>query len=234
MVGISGTSQTGDLHSYYSCKGKKDKKCKRKNIPKDNIEDLLIVLAINTLTDENIYEIANAVYETAYIQEDRTKLKRLKREILKLEKQKQNLVNSLSECDISEFRKSIFDQAKVIEERKVEVEKQLRIEENSQFNYTIPQIKAILNSLRKKENRNDIKYRKMIINSLIYKVYVYDTTLTILFNTQDSPIEAKMPDIEELEKSFKMSNSSYNGNNARPYDSNFQGIAENFKSLKGY
>lgn len=215
MVGTSGTSQTGNLHLYYGCKGKKDKKCKRKNIPKDYIEDLVIDLAINTLTDENINEIANAVYETAYMQEDRTKLKRLKREILKLEKQKQNLVNSLSECDISEFRKSIFEQAKVIEERKVEAEKQLRIEENSQFNYTIPQIKAFLNSLRKKENRNDIKYRKMIISSLIYKVYVYDTTLTILFNTQDSPIEAKMPDIKDLEKSF-MSNSSYNGINARP------------------
>lgn len=216
MVGISGTSQTGDLHSYYSCKGKKDKKCKRKNIPKDYIEDLVIDLAINTLTDENINEIANAVYETAYIQEDKTKLKRLKREILKLEKQKQNLVNSLSECDVSEFRKSIFEQAKLLEERKIEAEKQLRIEENSQFNYTIPQIKAFLNSLKKKENRNDIKYKKMIINSLIYKVYVYDSTITILFNTQDNPIEAKMPDIEELEKSFKKSNSSYNGNNARP------------------
>lgn len=56
----------------------------------------------------------------------------------------------------------------------------------------------------------------MIINSLIYKVYVYDTTITILFNTQDNPIEAKIPKIEELEKSFKNSNSSYNGNNARP------------------
>ena len=217
MVGISGTSQTGNLHSYYSCKGKKEKKCKRKNIPKDDIEDLVIDLAINTLTDENINEIANAVYKTAYIKEDKTKLKRLKKEIIKLEKQKQNLINSLSECDVPEFRKSIFEQAKILEERKIETEKQLKLEEDSQFNYTIPQIKAFLNSLRKKENRNDIKYRKMIINSLIYKIYVYDTTITILFNTQDNPIEAKIPKIEELEKSFKNSNSSYNGNNARPF-----------------
>ena len=232
MVGVSGTSQTGELHCYYGCKGKLHKKCKRKNIPKDYIENLVIDLAINTLTDENINEIANAVYETAYIQQDRTKVKRLQREILKLEKQKQNLVNSLSECDISEFRKSIFEQAKIIEARKVETEKELRIEENSQFNYTIPQIKAFLNSLRNKENRNDIKYKKMIINSLIYKVYVYDTTITILFNTQDSPIEAKMPNIEELEKSFKKSNSSYNGINARPFFALFQGNSREFNKIQ--
>ena len=53
----------------------------------------------------------------------------------------------------------------------------------------------------------------MIINSLINKVYVYDTTLTIIFNTQDKDLTIKMPDIEELEKGF----SSFNGNNARPF-----------------
>lgn len=220
MVGVSGTSRTGDLHCYYGCKGKLHKKCKRKNIPKEYLENLVIDLAVSTLTDKNINEIATAVYETAYKGQDRTKIKQLQREILKLEKQKQNLINSLSECDIVDFRKSIFEQAKVIEERKTETEKQLRIEENCQFNYTIPQIRAFLKNLRKKENRNNIKYRKMIINSLINKVYVYDNNITIVFNTQDKDLTAKMPDIEELEKSFNLSNGSYNGNNARPKKTN--------------
>ena len=74
------------------------------------------------------------------------------------------------------------------------------------------QIKAFFKSLKRKEHRNDMQYKKMIINSLINKVYVYDTTLTIIFNTQDKDLTIKMPDISELEKSF----SSFNGNNARP------------------
>lgn len=53
----------------------------------------------------------------------------------------------------------------------------------------------------------------MIINSLIDKVYVYDTTLTIVFNTQDKDLSTKMPDISELEKLF----SSFYGNNECSY-----------------
>lgn len=213
MVGLSGTSSTGALHCYYSCKGKKEKGCKRKNIQKDYIENLVVDLAVSTLTDENINEISAAVYKAAYKEQDGSRLKQLKREILKMEKQKNNLLNALQECDMPELRKPIFEQLKSIEQRKIEVEQEIIKEEDSQFHYTIPQIKSFLKNLRKKENRNDIKYKRMIINSLINKVYVYDTTLTIIFNTQDKDLTIKMPDIEELEKGF----SSFNGNNARPY-----------------
>lgn len=212
MVGISGTSSTGALHCYYGCKGKKEKGCKRKNIHKDYIEDLVIDLALSTLTEENINEISAAVYKAAYKEQDHQRLKQLQREILKIEKQKTNLLNALQECEMTELRKPIFEQLKNLEARKLEVEKEIRIEENSQFTYTIPQIKAFFKSLKRKENRNDMQYKKMIINSLINKVYVYDTTLTIVFNTQDKDLTAKMPDISELEKSF----SSFYGNNARP------------------
>ncbi len=219
MVGISGTSSTGKLHCYYSCKGTKEHKCKRKNLQKDYIEDLVINKAVSTLTPENIEEIAAAVYKTAYIEQDHQKIKRLQREILKIEKQKNNLLNALQECDMQELRKPIFEQLKAIEQRKLDVEREIRIEEGSQFNYTIPQIKAFLKNLAKIENRNDMRYRKMIINSLVNKVYIYDDTLTIVFNTQDKDLTIKMPSIEELEEQFS-SNSSFYGNNARPVTKN--------------
>lgn len=231
MVGISGTSSTGALHCYYGCKGKKEKKCKRKNIPKDYIENLVIDKAVSILTNENINEIAAAVYEAAYKEQDHSKIKQLQREILKLERKKQNLFNALQECDMTELRKPILEQLKSIEQRKVDVEKEIRTEENSRFNYTIPQIKAFFKNIRKEENRNDLKYRRMIVNSLINKIYVYDTTLTIIFNTQDKDLTIKMPDIEELEKSF-MSNSSFNGNNARPFFALFQGDLREFVKIQ--
>lgn len=212
MVGISGTSRTGELHCYYGCKGKKDKKCHRRNIPKDYIENLVVEKAISILTDENINEIANAVYKTACEQQDASALKRLKRDFIKIEKQKNNLLDSLKECDIAEVRKSIFEELKVMEQRKLDVEKEIRIEENSQFNYTIPEIKYFLKHLRS-VSRNDIKYKKMLITSLIHKIYVYDYNITIIFNTQDKDLSEKIPTIDELENDF----GSYNGKNARPF-----------------
>lgn len=83
----------------------------------------------------------------------------------------------MQECELTEFRKPIFEQLKSLEEQKLEVEKQLRMEKGSKFTYSI---------------------QKMIINSLINKVYVYETN----FNKLVKDIIIKMLSIEELDKTF--------------------------------
>lgn len=54
----------------------------------------------------------------------------------------------------------------------------------------------------------------MLINTLIYKVYLYDDNLIIYFNTQDKPYVEKIPLIEELE--VKLGASSYKVRPAQP------------------
>ena len=41
MVGSSGTSRNGTLHTYYKCKSVMDKQCDKKSVPKDYIEDFI-------------------------------------------------------------------------------------------------------------------------------------------------------------------------------------------------
>ena len=48
----------------------------------------------------------------------------------------------------------------------------------------------------------DIKYRQMLINVLVYRVYIYDDSLTIMFTTQDTYYKGKGKTINELECSF--------------------------------
>lgn len=43
----------------------------------------------------------------------------------------------------------------------------------------------------------------MLINVLIYKIYVYDDNVTVIFTTQDKNYEAKISKINELECSYK-------------------------------
>lgn len=54
----------------------------------------------------------------------------------------------------------------------------------------------------KKGNINDLKYRKLLINTFINKIYLYDDKLTILFNTQDKEISLEISLIDEIESSF--------------------------------
>ena len=54
----------------------------------------------------------------------------------------------------------------------------------------------------------------MLVNVLIYKVYLYDDSITIIFNTQNKPYKEKMPLIEELEE--KLGACSYKVRSAQP------------------
>ena len=62
---------------------------------------------------------------------------------------------------------------------------------------------------------NDIRYRKLIINVLINKVYLYDDFIRVIFNTQDTPCESKVPTIESIEAQIK-DKSSHKEQNCPP------------------
>ena len=86
----------------------------------------------------------------------------------------------------------------------------IAIEESQHVKLTIGQVKYFLLQLRR-GNINDTKYRRLLINTLIYKVYIYDNSIAVYFNTQDKPIEKKIPRIEIAESSFL-------GKDALPYE----------------
>lgn len=208
MVGVSGTSKNGKLHCYYSCKGTWQHKCTRKNILKDYIEDLVIEKTRKILTNENIDIIAKEVVEYLKKQEDKTNLKRLQKMLKNIEKDKNALLESLKRCNITMVKDTIFEEIQKVEQQRIEIQNQIFEEENGHIKLTIAQVKSFL-KLIKKGSADDIKYRQMLINVLIYKIYVYDDSITIMFNIQNKKSEAKLPDIDELECSFK-------GNDAQP------------------
>ena len=78
MTGISGTSKTGAIHNYYTCNGRKKKLCKKKNVRKNYIEDLVVNLVQAQLTNENISKIATAVADICQKERDNSNTNRLK------------------------------------------------------------------------------------------------------------------------------------------------------------
>ena len=49
---------------------------------------------------------------------------------------------------------------------------------------------------------NDVRYRKLLVTVFINKVYLYDNSLTFIFNIQKGEKNIKLPTIEQIESSF--------------------------------
>lgn len=228
MTGISGTSQNKKLHHYYTCNGKKEHKCNRKNIKKDVIENLVISNARMLLTDDIINEISEAVYKTACKTQDKTRLKQLQREIIKLDNQRANLFDSLKICYDDNVKKSIFEEISKMENQKRELETLIKDEESNIFQIEEKEIRAFFKSLRRGDIK-DIRYKKMITNVLVDKVYVYDDHITTTYTIQDENgerVKAHLPAIEELENLFKNEKSSFLDDYAEPSLNNLANLKD--------
>lgn len=201
MTGHSGTSKTGKLHTYYKCNNSRIGFCDKKPIQKDYIEDLVVEQARNLLTDDNINKIAETVVKLAKENMDSGELKRLNRKLKELEKQKNNLFNSLKMCDIDTVKTSIFEEIQKIEVELTNIKNEIAIEESQSIKLTVPQVRFFLTQMRK-GNIDDIKYRRLLINTLVYKVYLYDDSITIIFNTQNKTYEKKIPRVSDIESSL--------------------------------
>ena len=171
------------------------------------------------MTDDNINKIANKVYElvTAEVA-DNTNLKRLTKRLKDNEKQNKNLIDSLKMCTVDSVRQTIFDEIQKMDEERKEIEKELTLENMQKVDITVPEIKFFLKEMQKGKI-DDIEYCKMLVNVLIYKVYLYDDSLTIIFNTQNKACKEKIPLIEELE--VKLGASSYKVRSAQPNQKDF-------------
>lgn len=222
MTGTSGTSKSGKLHTYYGCVGARKKVCDKKNVQKDFIEDLVIAKARELLTSERIDKIAQGVVELVKKERDNSTIRKLNRQIKELEKEKDNLFSSLKVCHIDSVKKSIFEEMAKMENEINQLKNDLLIEESQCVNVNKTQIKFFLNHI-KNGNVDDIRYKKAIINTLVNKVFLYDDSLTIIFNTQDKQYEGKMPNINELECSFL-------GNTALPFVSTFELLIKKYRN----
>ena len=201
MTGVSGTSKTGKLHNYYCCNNVRKKLCKKKTTKKDLIEMFVVKKAKELLTDENINTIAKIVVEVAEKDKENSNLKRLNKLLKENEKQKANLFDSLKVCDLDNVRKSIFEEISKMEIEYENIKKEILIEESNYAKITITQVKYFLNSL-KKGNINDELYKKRIINVLVYKIYLYDEDITIIFTIGGKQYKGKIPNLKDIESSF--------------------------------
>lgn len=198
MVGLSGTSKLGTTYYYYSCNGTRKKECHKKNVPKKQIEDIVISKCRSLLTKKNIDMISKEVYAICQKENNQnTLLKCLEKRHKELENNIENLMKAIEAGQNLDLINENLNKRRMELE---EVKKQIAIEKMNFINLTKEQIKSFL-LLIKDGNKNDIKYRKTLISIFVNEIYLYDDKLTILFNVGSNPITADVPLIDNITNS---------------------------------
>ena len=201
MIGKSGTSKTGKLHTYYSCKSAINHHCDMESIKKDDIEDIIAQACQDILTSDNIDLIAKKIVEYSNKEEDTIEYRQLNKALKGNEKSKVNLIRAITQCDDDSTRKILFDELSKTQAVIDSINKELLEETAKHSRISITEVKFFLKSL-KKGNINNIKYKKSLINTLVNKVYLYKNKATILFNINNQIEEVNISLLEDVESSL--------------------------------
>lgn len=202
MIGICGTSKTGQKHHYYVCKGKKPKNCKKKSVKKNYIEDIVIEKCRTLLTAKNIAKISKKVVKFCNDENKNSNVSYLQKQLKEAETQTNNLIDSLKICELNSAKQAIFEEIEKMENAKTNLRKELAIEEKFIVKLTVDEVEFFLNSL-KNGKIDDIKYRKALINIFVNSIYLYDNEILIIFNSGSTPIKVNINLLADIEKSTK-------------------------------
>lgn len=211
MCGESGTSHTKDIHYYYSCLSHRRKiKCTTKSVQKLYLEDLVINTTAKLLSEENnIHLIAENIYKL-HKQEmnDNTNLKLLTKTRAEAIKASKNIVKAIEQGIITEMTKS----------RLAELESEIshldfKIEREKQKSYTFLTIEEIETYLKSKvfSNTQDIKIRKLLVNTFIREIILYPDKIIITYNFTN-PIENNNITPETIKEKEKQIDSALSSN----------------------
>lgn len=205
--GMCGAKMTGavakHIYHYYKCVNSKGttKTCNKQKVDREYIEDFVINETRNLLTKENIKIIADKVMEYIEKEKDTSAIKSLQKSIKNCKKEIENLLTSLKQANNDSIRNLILSEIDNIQLRQKELETQLLFEEANNMPISATQIRFYLTEL-KKGNVKDIEYRRLLIDTFIHKMYLYDDKMIITFTTQKE-ISVNFPSSDILLSSFE-------------------------------
>ena len=194
MTGESGTSHQKKLHTYYKCNRAKKKLCDKMTVKKKYAEDLVVGIAREQLNEKNL-EIIFREAEKLYTQrQDGSNLKRLKKDLKACDTATDNLLKALEQGQAADI---IAAQIVKRQAEAQEIRKLIAKEELIYNDFDINKIRFFLFNLQNGDI-NDMKYRKALVSLFINRIYLFDDKMTILFNTDKTPVDITVSLLEDV------------------------------------
>ena len=180
MVGISGTSKTGDKHYYYICQKKRmEKACQKENVRRDVIE-LAVARAIReyALQDEVISWIADCTVEHNRKQEELSHVAILEDELAGVRAAIKNVMTAIEQGIITE---STRGRRLELEGDQARITGQIAAARADIITINREDIVAGLEMFRDGDVENK-KYQAKLFDTFLVAVYLYDDDLKIVFS----------------------------------------------------
>ncbi len=183
LCGESGTSHTGNVHHYYKCVSVKKKRteCHKKSVRKEWIEDLVVSETMKMVMDDEAIE---AIVSMLMDLQDRENVN------LPLYEQQ------LREADMARIlTKSTKSRLEELEATKEELETKIACEKLAKPKVSAEFMTFWLQRFRKLDVRQK-SHRKMLIDTFINAIFLYDDKMVITFNYKEGTTTITFDDLK--------------------------------------
>ena len=198
MMGLSGTSKSGELHCYYACVGKKEEinRCHKKNVRRDEIETK-VAAAVQKyiLQDDVIHWVADTVIEFQNAHSNKDEIKRLQSELSEVKKKINNIVDAIESGIITATTK---ERLETLETDRSKIEGQIALKKAEMPVVERDKILEWMNSFDGADI-HDKKIQAQLFKTFVKKVYLYDDgrarIVFDMYNNSNTDIDIRTLDI---------------------------------------
>ena len=201
MTGISGYSHTGVPYQYYSCVNarKKGNVCHKSNVRKDLVENAVVKVIRNTMSDATIVEIAKEIVSQDKKANSSSNLAALQNKLKTVKIAQENLLHAIEQGQAIDVLTAQLAKRQA-EEQQLEASIAREKLQNGK-NVTVEDVIDYLTRIRNGSEDN-ILYRQSLVNIYVDSIYLYDTPdgknkrISILLKTQNGVKEIPIDDLE--------------------------------------
>jgi len=194
MVGDSGTSKTGNIYYYYTCKAHRQHRCSKKRVHKDWIERLVMDNLLKLIhSNDFINEVADKCVEFQAKEQDNSALHALENRQKEIEKAINNVMSAIEAGIITPTTKSRLIE---LEAERARLERGIAQQLINTPTLDREQIVYFLTSLRKGDAKDDM-YLTFLVDTFLNSVYLYDDNKLVLilnYTGQNKKVTLKIAD----------------------------------------
>ena len=194
LCGESGTSRTGVVHHYYKCVSVKKKRteCHKKPVRKDWIEDLVVSETMKMVMDDAAIEAIVSMLMDLQ-DRDNVNVPLYEQQLRETETAINNLLNAIQQGILTRSTKERLEE---LETRRDDLETKLACEKLAKPKVSAEFMTFWLHRFRKLDVRQK-SHRKMLIDTFINAIFLYDDKLVITFNYKEGAKNITFADLQD-------------------------------------
>ena len=194
LCGESGTSRTGKVHHYYKCVSVKKKRteCHKRPVRKEWIEDLVVGETMKMVMDDKAIEAIVSMLMDLQ-DRDNVNVPLYEQQLREADTAISNLLGAIQQGILTRSTKERLEE---LENRRDELENRLACEKLAKPKVSAEFMTFWLHRFRKLDVRQQ-SHRKMLIDTFINAIFLYDDKMVITFNYKEGTKTSTFAELQE-------------------------------------